>query len=482
MRPTEIGTEFDFGGVKERVVTRDDFPFDRARRVLHGQIIAVIGYGVQGPAQSLNLKESGFDVVVGQRRGLSFDKAEADGWKPGETLLSIEEAAAKGDQVQYLLSDAGQKELWPTIRPLLKPGNTLYFSHGFSHVFREQTTVIPPDYVDVILVAPKGAGRSVRQHFLAGRGINSSFAVAQDYSGQALERALATGMGIGSGFLFPTTFENEVHSDLTGERGMLMGGVWGLCQAGYNNLRVLGFSPRDAAGYTVEMTTHTISKIIGEKGADGLLQEIPEDLLPYFSSSFVAANEAVKPVFEGLYERVVRGDEAAIVLEANSKPDYRDRLNDELRLMGELEIGRAATEVREARLQKPVPDRIVDRYSAIIAGALIGSFHAQYELFIRKGHSPSEAFNETVEEATQSLYPLIDERGFPWMYANCSTTAQRGALDWNGRFREVLEPRLRAVYSGELIPVEGVRAYIIESPMWRAGAQVRNLRPESQRL
>lgn len=481
MRPPEIGTEFDFGGVKERIVTRDDFSLDRARQVLIDEVIAIIGYGVQGPAQALNLKDNGFRVVVGQREGATFDKAVADGFRPGVDLFPIDEAIRRGTQIQYLLSDAGQTELWTTVSKDLQPDNTLYYSHGFSHVFRHLTGINPPPDIDVILVAPKGAGRSVRQLFLAGRGINSSFAVGQDRSGKALERALATGMGIGSGFLFPTTFENEVHSDLTGERGVLLGEIKGQTQAGYDILREMGISPEEAFLHTTEITTQTIARIIGEIGGDGLARQIPDNLVGHFSAGFAAARGALEGIFEELYESVISGTETARVLEANSKPDYREGLNDELQAIDQSEMERVGGIVRGKR---PIaPSSIQSPYDALAAGVLMGAFHTQYELFIRHGHTPSEAFNETVEESTQSLYPMIDERGFPWMYSNCSTTAQRGALDWNIRFRDALIGPLRSVYQGSLDSYpQDVRDYITSSSMWKVGLQVRNLRPENQRI
>lgn len=481
-----IGEEFDFGGVKETVVTRDNFLLERARQVLKDETIAIIGYGVQGPGQSLNLKENGFNVIVGQRPGKSFDKAVQDGWipdGPGKNLFPIEEAVRRATQVQFLLSDAGQKELWPVIKPLLRPQGTLYFSHGFSITYKDQTGVIPPTNVDVVLVAPKGSGRSVRENFLNGSGINSSFAVFQDASGKATERALATGMAIGSGFLFPTTFESEVFTDLTGERGVLMGAFYGLAQAGYNSLRNRGLSPQEAVSHTVEIATQTISKIIGEKGADGLIRELPDELLEWFSSGFIVARESSNPVFEDLYQKVITGAETARVLDANSSPDYREILDDELRRIDQSELGIAGRAVREKRGSgRTVPEIIQNEEDAIMAGALVGIFHAQYELFRRKGHMPSEAFNETVEEATQSLYPLIDRQGIDWMYANCSTTAQRGALDWNGKFRNAIFPRLASLYREEVVSAGGVKEYILDSDMWKVGKQVRALRPENQRL
>jgi len=344
----------DFGGVIEEVVTRQEFPLRKAQEVLSNEVVAVIGYGVQGPAQALNMTDNGINVIVGGSpdRKRSWGKALQDGWEPGKTLFPVEEAVRRGTIIQYLVSDAAQMILWPTVKAALKEGDALFFSHGFAITYKDQTGVVPPDFVDVILVAPKGSGRSVRANFLAGSGINSSYAVGQDYTGRALERTLAVGIAIGSGYLFPTTFEKEVLSDLTGERGVLL-------------------------------------------------------------------------------------------------------------------------------------------------GALAGVMEAQYDLLRRKGHSPSEAFNETVEELTQSLIRLVDENGMDWMYANCSTTAQRGALDWRGRFRDAVTPVFEELYesvaSGEQARIalqansapdyrEGLEAELTdmrESEMWQAGAAVRSLRPGS---
>jgi ketol-acid reductoisomerase len=341
-----------FGDTMETVVTRSEFPLSKARQVLKKETIAVIGYGVQGPAQALNLKDNGFNVIIGQRKpSPSWDRAVKEGWKPGKDLFSIEQAAQKGTIIAYLLSDAGQVALWPTVKKYLTKGKALYFSHGFGIVYKAQTKIIPPKDVDVILVGPKGAGRSVRKNFLAGSGINSSFAVFQDATSRARERVLAMGIAIGSGFLFETSFQREVWSDLTGERGVLMGAIAGIMEAQYNELR-------------------------------------------------------------------------------------------------------------------------------------------------RRGHTPSEAFNETVEEATQSLIPLVGENGMDWMFANCSTTAQRGALDWKPVFRKAVEPVFKKLYDSVKSGKETKRVLssnsnknykknlqkeldvIKNSEMWRAGAQVRSLRPE----
>jgi ketol-acid reductoisomerase len=347
--------KINFGGVVEEVVTREEFPLKKAREVLKDEVIAILGYGVQGPAQALNLKDNGFNVIVGQRKNSSsWEKALADGWVEGKNLFEIEEAAKRGTIICFLLSDAGQIEIWPKIKKHLTKGKALYFSHGFGITFSKETGIVPPKDIDVILVAPKGAGRSVRQHFLAGRGINASFAIYQDATGKAKDRVLAIGIGTGAGYLFPTTFKNEVYSDLVGERGVLM-------------------------------------------------------------------------------------------------------------------------------------------------GAIAGIMEAQYELFRKKGHTPSEAFNETVEELTQSLIPLIAEKGMDWMYANCSTTAQRGALDWKGKFKKAVMPVFKELYQKVASGYEAKRVIkknrqknyrqqlekeltrMRNSEMWQAGAKVRELRPENQK-
>jgi ketol-acid reductoisomerase len=251
--------KINFGGVVEEVVTRDEFSLDRARQVLKDEVVAVLGYGVQGPAQALNMKDNGIHVIVGgdPNRKRSWNKAVNDGWVPGETLFTWEEAMERGTIHQYLVSDAAQMLLWPKIRSHLKEGDALFFSHGFAVVYSDQTGIVPPKFVDVIMVAPKGSGASVRANFLAGSGINSSFAVKQDYTGRALDRTLAVGIAIGSGYLFPTTFEGEVHSDPTGERGVLMGALAGIMEAQYTTLRQHGHTPSEAFNETVEELTQS---------------------------------------------------------------------------------------------------------------------------------------------------------------------------------------------------------------------------------
>ncbi len=343
--------KIDFGGTLEEVITSEEFPIEKAQEVLKGESIAVLGYGVQGPAQALNLKDNGFEVIVGQREEepVFWNKAVNDGFIPGVSLFSIEEAAKRGSIILYLLSDAGQVAAWGNIKKCLSEGNALYFSHGFSIVYKDQTGIVPPEYVDVILVAPKGSGTTVRSNFLDGSGINSSFAVFQDSTGRAKDRTLALGIGIGSGYLFETTFEKEVYSDLTGERGVLMGCLAGVMEAQYNTLRKNGHSPSEAFNETVEELTQSLIRLVAQNGMDWM----------YFNCSTTAQRgaldwkpkfrDAVAPLFDELYESVVSGKETKRVLEANSTPDYLEKLKKELDEIHNSEMWKAGATVRELR-------------------------------------------------------------------------------------------------------------------------------------
>lgn len=342
------------GNVEETVVERADYPPERIRAILGDETIAVLGYGVQGRGQALNMRDNGLHVIIGLREkgGRSWDLAVQDGWVPGQSLFSLEEAARRGTIIQYLLSDAGQKEQWPVIRPYLTRGKALYFSHGFSIVYKDQTGVIPPPDIDVILVAPKGSGTTVRRHFLEGKGINASYAVYQDATGRALDRCLALGIAIGSGYLFETTFEKEVYSDLTGERGVLMGAIYGLWLAQYEVLREHGHSPTEAFNETVEEATQSLYPLIGENGMDWMYANCSTTAQRGALDWYRRFRDAVKPLFEELYQKVASGEETRRVLEMNSRPDYREQLEKELREIRESEMWQAGAIVRALRPER----------------------------------------------------------------------------------------------------------------------------------
>ena len=341
--------QINFGGVIEEVATREEFPLAKAREVLKDETIAVIGYGIQGPGQACNLRDNGFRVIVGQRPGKTYEKAVADGWVPGETLFSIEEAAERGTIVCMLLSDAAQIDQWPNIKKHLKAGDALYFSHGFAITYKERTGIIPPADIDVIMVAPKGSGTSLRTLFLEGRGLNSSYAVYQDATGRAEERTLALGIGIGSGYLFKTDFKREVYSDLTGERGALMGAIQGLFLAQYETLREHGHTPSEALNETVEEFTQSLLPMVGKNGMDWMYANCSTTAQRGALDWMGPFHDAIKPVMERLYQSVASGQEAQISIDSNSKADYREKLNEELRQMRESEMWRTGAVVRQLR-------------------------------------------------------------------------------------------------------------------------------------
>jgi ketol-acid reductoisomerase len=342
--------KLNFGGVLENVVTREEFPLSKAQEVLKEETVAVLGYGVQGPGQSLNLRDNGINVIVGQRENsASWNKAVQDGWVPGETLFSLEEAAERATIIQYLLSDAGQIAQWEMVKSKLTPGKALYFSHGFGVTFKDKTGIVPPKDVDVILVAPKGSGTSLRRLFVAGKGLNSSYAIFQDATGKAKDRVVALGIAVGSGYLFETDFEKEVYSDLTGERGVLMGALAGIFEAQYNVLRRNGHSPSEAFNETVEELTQSLMPLVAENGMDWM----------YANTSTTAQRGALdwrhrfrdklEPLFEELYDSVKSGKEAEIVIEANKQEDYRVKLEEELKEVRESELWQAGRQVRQLR-------------------------------------------------------------------------------------------------------------------------------------
>lgn len=345
--------KIEFGGTPENVVTREEFPLEKAREIFSSETIAVIGYGVQGPGQSLNLRDNGFNVIIGQREGSgSWDKAVRDGWVPGETLFPIETAVERASVVLYLLSDAGQIAQWETVKQHLTEGKALCFSHGFGVTYRDRTGIVPPENIDVMLVAPKGSGTSLRSLFLEGKGLNSSYAIYQDASGRALERVSAIGIGIGSGYLFETTFEKEVYSDLTGERGILMGALAGVFEAQYNLLRRHGHSPSEAFNETVEELTQSLMPLVADNGMDWMYANCSTTAQRGALDWKDKFRDAVAPVFDSLYEEVSSGREAQRVIDANASEDYREKLEAELAELRNSEMWQCGQQVRNLR-----PDR-----------------------------------------------------------------------------------------------------------------------------
>ena len=342
--------KLNFGGVEENVVTREEFPLAKAQEVLKNEIVAVIGYGVQGPGQSMNQRDNGINVIVGQRKNSkTWDKAIADGWVPGKTLFEIDEALERGTIICYLLSDAAQIAMWPTVKKHLTPGKALYFSHGFGITFNEQTGIVAPKDVDVILVAPKGSGTSLRRMFLQGRGLNCSYAIYQDATGKAFDRAIALGIAVGSGYLFETNFKKEVYSDLTGERGTLMGAIQGIFAAQYQVLRDNGHSPSEAFNESIEELTQSLMPLVAENGMDWMYANCSTTAQRGALDWWKKFRDATLPVFKDLYESVKTGKESQRSIDLNSQPDYRQKLDAELKEMRESEMWRTGKTVRSLR-------------------------------------------------------------------------------------------------------------------------------------
>ena len=346
----------NFAGTEENVVTREEFPLSKAQEILKDEVVAVIGYGVQGPGQALNQRDNGINVIVGQRKNSkSWDKAVQDGFVEGKTLFEIEEALQKGTIICYLLSDAAQIAMWPTVKKYLTPGKALYFSHGFGITYNDQTGIVPPKDVDVFLVAPKGSGTSLRRMFLQGRGLNSSYAIYQDATGKAFDRVISLGIAIGSGYLFETTFKKEVYSDLTGERGTLMGAIQGIFAAQFEVLRKNGHSPSEAFNETVEELTQSLMPLVAENGMDWMYANCSTTAQRGALDWWKKFRDATLPVFSDLYNSVAAGKEAQLSISSNSQADYREKLNEELKELRESEMWRAGKTVRSLRPENQEP-------------------------------------------------------------------------------------------------------------------------------
>ena len=453
--------QLNFGGVIENVMTREEFPLEKAREILKDETIAVIGYGVQGPGQACNLRDNGFNVIVGQRQGKTYEKAVADGWVPGETLFSIEDACQKGTIVMCLLSDAAVMSVWPTIKPFLTPGKALYFSHGFAITWSDRTGVVPPTDIDVIMVAPKGSGTSLRTMFLEGRGLNSSYAIYQDATGKALD-GWVPGETLFS--IEDACQKGTIVMCLLSDAAVMS--VWPTIKPFLTPGKALYFSH----GFAITWSDRT-----------GVVPPTDIDVIMVAPKG---SGTSLRTMFlEG------RGLNSSYAI-------YQDATGKALDRTLALGIGIGSGYLFETTFIREATSDLTGERGSLM-GAIQGLLLAQYEVLRENGHTPSEAFNETVEELTQSLMPLFAKNGMDWMYANCSTTAQRGALDWMGPFHDAIKPVVQKLYqsvkSGNEAQIsidsnskpdyreklnEELKA-LRESEMWQTAVTVRKLRPEN---
>lgn len=340
---------FQVNGISETVLERSDFPADWVRAVLAGEKLAVLGYGTQGRAQALNLRDAGYSVILGQRPGPSHDLARQDGWREGQDLLPLAAAAERGTVLFYLLSDAGQRDFWPALLPLLTPGKALVFAHGFSLAYADQTGVRPPANVDVLLVAPKGSGTTLRRSFVEGRFLNVGFSVHQPATARANARCLALCHAIGGLNFFETTPRSETTCDLVGERGTLLGAIYGLWLAQYEVLRANGHSPLEAFNESVEEALSSLYPLIHERGIDWMYANCSTTAQRGALDWHLRFRDALLPLFAELYQAVASGAEAARALATNQRPDYRRQLEKELAAIADSEMWQAGRFIRELR-------------------------------------------------------------------------------------------------------------------------------------
>ncbi|MBI2655410.1 ketol-acid reductoisomerase [Candidatus Woesearchaeota archaeon] len=449
--------EVTFGGVPETIVTTEAWTDGRIREVLGREKgIVTLGFGSQAPGQTTQLRRLGLEnLIVCQRESHSepgedetrWEKAIRYGWKPNVNLFSSpEEAMPRGTMHLYLVSDGGQVKMWPNVRKYLKPGDALDFAHGFGYVFNDITGIVPPKNIDLFLNAPKGTGSTVEKG-----AVNKSYDIGQNFTGRALERCLALGMGIGKGIMFKTTFPNEVYSDLFGERFFLLGGKWAIAQVSYERKRRLGFNPHESFIDTSEQITQVILPFIRERGFEGLyLRAQSEGQLGTVLQYENAVRQAAVPFLKELYQSVKDGTEARKAVEYNTQPDYETKLKARLRAIDSTEMWEAGKTVRTYAPDRTYQGKITNWQ---VVGMLLGAMKAQYQFLIDHGHSASEAINETPEESVTSLNPLYAENGIAHLLGHCSTTAQVGAEEWGPRLMEVLRPvlsKLRESYGNEI--------------------------------
>lgn len=345
--------EISINGITENIYIKNNFPKTFVDDVLENKTITTLGYGPQAMSQSLNLRDNGYNVILGIRKSdnpkSSWMKAIQDKWIPDKNLFEIDEATNKGDIVQYLLSDAGQIDQWSTVNSNLKDEATLYFSHGFGIVYNDKTNIMPRKDNDVVLVAPKGPGIFVRQNYLNNDHVNASWAIFQNASGNADQTAVAMGFAIGCDNLFETTFHKETTSDLVGERSVLMGMIQGAFKAQYDLLREKDHSPSEAYNETVEEALRTLYPLISDKGMDWMYENCSTTAQRGAIDWAPRYYNAIKPIIAQCYEEVEAGMEAKIVIEANSSPDYREKLTKDLNNIKDQEIWQAYRVMRQFR-------------------------------------------------------------------------------------------------------------------------------------
>ena len=401
--------------------------------------IVVVGWGSQGPAQAQNLRDSlvGTDITVAvglRKNSSSLDLARAAGFnEENNTLGEMFKMIRDADMVLLLTSDASQTQIFKKVFKALKKDATLCLSHGFllGHM-KNVKKKFPKDH-NIIMVAPKGMGASVRLLYEQGKdvngaGINASFAIQQDVDGRATDIALAWAIAIGSPYVFETSMKMEYRSDIYGERGVLLGGVWGMVEALYQWFKSQGKSNEEAFASAVESLTGPISSTMSHEGLVSVYDGLSATEKQVFQTYYSAAYPGFKAILAEIYDEVRSGNEIRSVVLAGKRLEATP--------MGKIdgtemwEVGKTVRANRE-KTNTPV--------EASTAGLYIAMMMAQVDVLRENGHSWSEIANESIIEATDSLNPFMHKNGISAMVDGCSTTARLGARKWGPQFEASLK-------------------------------------------
>jgi ketol-acid reductoisomerase len=397
--------------------------------------IGIIGWGSQAPSQALNLRDSltsinsDINIKVGLRENSnSIKNVLANNFE----VDTMENVLQESDLNLILISDTAQVNLHSKIFDNVKPGSTLGFSHGFLLGHLQNTNNHFPNNVNVIMMAPKGMGPTVRDKYLEGSGINSSIAVNQDIDGKAYDQVVSWALGTGSPYIFNTTMEKEYKSDIFGERAILLGGIHGLVEYLYRYFRNKNYYDLDAYFESVMSLTGTINETISSQGLLKLYEGLPKEDKNIFEENYKKSYLISQPLFEEIYREVNSGNEIRSVI-----------------LHGEREIGEIGNSPLWKVGKRFNDNNEIETYQKAIvsktAGMYLGAMMAQIDILIKEGHCYSEIVNESVIEATDSLNPYMYEKGISHMIDNCSVTARLGARKWASRLDYLYEQNMDSI-------------------------------------
>ena len=391
--------------------------------------IGIIGWGSQAPAQALNLRDSLKDTYINVNVGLreksnSFTDAENNGFSrsaESNKLGEMYDIISQSDMVLYLVSDYAQVDTYTELFKHMKPGSTLGLSHGFLLGHFDKNNIKFPDNINVVMVAPKGMGPSVRELYLKGTGINSSVAVHQDYNGLATDHAISWALGIGSPYVFETDMRDEYVSDIFGERGILLGAIYGMSEYLFRHFNNTGLSKKKSYETSAYNITGTINRYIRANGIKNLYCDMCLENKKLFSTAYTNTYYVAKELLQEIYDEVKSGNEINSVLLAGKRINTYP--------IGKID-GAEMWQI-EKKYRYELKDQAIN---PTVAGIYIATMMAQIDILMENGHNYSEIVNESIIEATDSLNPYLYDKGISHMIDNCSVTARLGARKWGPRF------------------------------------------------